>query len=173
MHIDCGWFRWHRIKLWSVLGLKRGGQWYQYGRMSLVLCCQETTVSSMCWRTNTTSLLDIPKEIIWIHRQACQWAHIQVKLHQKYYSSLSKGFDNCVERLACKLHDTSWLGCYLDCRSFLCSYFSYYWTLAVTIRSHSSLHQLLSEPVTYPAFLGWNGSCCMLTFFDEHDTFCI
>ncbi len=96
MHIDCGWFRWHRIKLWSVLGLKRGVQWYQYRRTSLVLWCHETTVSSMCLRTYTTSLLDIPKEIIWMHEQACQWAHIQVKLHRKYYSSLSKGFDNYV-----------------------------------------------------------------------------
>jgi hypothetical protein len=78
-----------------VLGLKRGVQWYQYRRMSLVFWCQETTVSSMCWRTNTTSLLDILKEIIWIHQAACQWAHIQVKLHPKY-SSLSKGFDNYV-----------------------------------------------------------------------------
>ncbi len=106
MHIHFGWFRWHRIKLLSVLGLKRGMQWYQYRRMSLVFWCQETTVSSMCWRTNTTSLLDTPKEIIWIHWQAWQWAHIQVKLHQKYYSSLSKGLDNVLKGLLanCMIH---------------------------------------------------------------------
>ncbi len=91
----------------------------------------------------------------------------------KIFLFIQRIWQLCVERVACKLRDTSWLGCYPDCRSFLCAYFCYYWTLAVTIRSHSSLHQLLSEPVTYPAFLGWNGSCCMLTFFDEHDTFCI
>ncbi len=70
------------------------------------------------------------------------------------FLSIQRIWQLCVQRVAYKMRDTSWHECYPDYRSFLCSNFCYSWTLAMTIRSHSSLHRLIFEAATYPAFLG-------------------
>jgi hypothetical protein len=48
------------------------------------------------WNICQRSLLMTQSKMLSVWNEACQWAHIQVKLHRKYYSSLSKGFDNYV-----------------------------------------------------------------------------